>query len=282
MTNAAPTLRRADGGGLARIGQLSIAWLLAALVLIPLAVMLVTSFKTQRQIFEHGFSFLFMPTLENYRTILEGRFLGYVGNSIVVGVVATLLTLALGTMCAYALSRFTFMGRTSLAMGTLLLRTIPPAVLAVPIYFIWNSIGLQGLNGLILVYVALNLPFTIWLLYGFIEQVPRELEESAAVDGCGPFRGFFVLILPLLKPGLAAAGIFTFRIAWNELVLASILTNRTSRTLPYAVFLTIKDTGIDWGELMAAGVLVAIPPLLFTFVAARQIIAGLTSGAVKG
>lgn len=266
----------------ARAAQLAIAWLLAIIVIVPLLVMVSTSFKTQRQIFDGGFSFFFMPTLENYRTILEGRFLGYVGNSIIVGVVATVLTLVFGTMCAYALSRFQFIGRTPLALGTLLLRTIPPAVLAVPIYFIWNSVGLEGLGGLILVYVALNLPFTIWLLYGFIEQVPRELEESAMVDGCGPFRTFFLLILPLLKPGLAAAGIFTFRIAWNELVLASILTNRTSRTLPYAVFLFIKDTGIDWGELMAAGVLVAIPPLIFTFVAARQIIAGLTAGAVKG
>ena len=268
--------------GSARGAQLVIAWSLAAFVLIPLAVMLVTSLKTQRQIFDQGFSFVFIPTFENYRNILESRFLGYVGNSIFVGTVATLLTLTLGTMCAYALSRFTFMGRSSLAMGTLLLRTIPPAVLAVPIYFIWNSLGLQGLNGLIIVYVALNLPFTIWLLYGFIEQIPRELEESAAIDGCGPFRSFFLLILPLLKPGLAAAAIFTFRIAWNELVLASILTSRTSRTLPYAVFLFIKDTGIDWGELMAAGVLVAIPPLVFTFMAARQIIAGLTAGALKG
>lgn len=266
----------------ARGAQLGIAWLLAIVVIVPLMVMFATSLKTQRQIFESGFSFFFTPTLENYRNILQGRFLGYVGNSILVGTIATVLTLVIGTMCAYALSRFEFIGRRPLAMGTLLLRTIPPAVLAVPIYFIWNSIGLEGLGGLIIVYVALNLPFTIWLLYGFIEQVPRELEESAAVDGCGPFRCFFSLILPLLKPGLAAAAIFTFRIAWNELVLASILTNRTSRTLPYAVFLYIKDTGIDWGELMAAGVLIAIPPLVFTFVAARQIIAGMTAGAVKG
>jgi multiple sugar transport system permease protein len=278
--SALPATRPQNGA--ARAAQLGVAWLLAAMVIVPLAVMLATSLKTQRQIFDGGFSFFFTPTLENYRNILEGRFLGYIGNSIIVGVVATLATLTIGTMCAYALSRFRFAGRAPLAMGTLLLRTIPPAVLAVPIYFIWNSIGLEGLGGLIIVYVALNLPFTIWLLYGFIEQVPRELEESAAVDGCGPFRAFFVLILPLLKPGLAAAGIFTFRIAWNELVLASILTSRTTRTLPYAVFLYIKDTGIEWGELMAAGVLVAIPPLIFTFVAARQIISGLTSGAVKG
>ena len=278
MTTSQP----ADHIDFAQSARLGVAWLLGAFVLLPLAVMVATSFKSQRQIFDSGFSFFFTPTLENYRAILQGRFLGYIGNSVIVGLLATLLTLILGTMCAYALSRFRFIGRTPLAIGTLLLRTIPPAVLAVPIYFIWNSVGLEGLTGLIIVYVALNLPFTIWMLYGFIEQIPTELEEAATVDGCGPYRLFFTVILPLLKPGLAAAGIFTFRIAWNELVLASILTSRTTRTLPYAVFLYIKDTGIDWGELMAAGVLIAIPPLLFTFFAARQIIAGLTAGAVKG
>lgn len=256
---------------------------LATIVLAPLAIMVATSLKTQRQMFESGFSFFFMPTLANYRDVLEDRFLGYLGNSVIVGLVSTALTLLLGTMCAYALSRFRFAGRGSLAISTLLLRTVPPAVLAVPVYFIWHRVGLgDGLAGLVLVYVALNLPFTIWLLYGFIEQVPIELEEAATVDGCGPFRMFFLLILPLVKPGLAAAAIFTFRIAWNELVLASVLTNRSTRTLPYAIYLFITDAGIEWGRLMAAGVLIALPPLLFTFVAARQLIAGLTAGAVKG
>jgi multiple sugar transport system permease protein len=257
--------------------------LMAIVVLLPLLVMLATSFKTQRQIFDSGFTFFFTPSLESYRDVLEGRFLGYLGNSIIVGVVATALTLLLGTMCAYAISRFRFLGRSSLAMGTLLVRTLPPAVLAIPLYFIWNRIGIgDSLGGLILAYVALNLPFTIWLLYGFLEQVPTELEEAAIVDGAGPLRLFFTIILPLVKPGLAAAAIFTFRIAWNELVIASVLTNRTTRTAPYAVYLFITSEGIEWGRLMAAGVLVALPPLIFTFVAARQIIAGLTAGAVKG
>ena len=168
-------------------------------------------------------------------------------------------------------------------MGTLLVRTLPPAVLAIPLYFIWNRIGISdSLGGLILAYVALNLPFTIWLLFGFLEQVPTELEEAAVVDGAGPLRIFFEVILPLVKPGLAAAAIFTFRIAWNELVIASVLTNRATRTAPYAVYLFITSEGIEWGRLMAAGVLVALPPLIFTFIAARQIIAGLTAGAVKG
>ena len=244
--------------------------------------MLSTSLKTQSQVFSGDFSFFMVPTFENYRSVLEGRFLGYLGNSIVVSVIATVLTLVFGTMCAYSISRFRFTGRSPIAMGTLLVRTIPPAVLAIPVYFILTPLHLDGLAGLTITYIALNLPFTIWLLYGFIEQVPTELEEAATVDGCGPYRLFFTLILPLLKPGLAAAAIFTFRIAWNELVLASILTNRTSRTLPYGVYLFITDVGIDWGQLMAAGMLVALPPLIFTFVAAQQIITGLTAGAVKG
>jgi multiple sugar transport system permease protein len=257
--------------------------LMAFVVLLPLAVMLATSFKTQRQIFDSGFTFFFTPTLESYRDVLDGRFLGYLGNSVVVGVVATVLTLLLGTMCAYSLSRFKFPGRTPLALSTLLVRTLPPAVLAIPLYFIWGRLGIgDSLGGLILAYVALNLPFTIWLLYGFLEQVPLELEEAAIVDGAGPLRLFFTIILPLVKPGLAAAAIFTFRISWNELVIASVLTNRTTRTAPYAVYLFITSEGIEWGRLMAAGVLVALPPLIFTFIAARQIIAGLTAGAVKG
>jgi multiple sugar transport system permease protein len=256
---------------------------MALLVLMPLAVMLATSLKTQRQIFDSGFTFLFTPTMQSYRDVLEGKFLGYLGNSVIVGIAATVLTLLLGTMCAYALSRFKFPGRTSLAFGTLLVRTLPPAVLAIPLYFLWGRLGLgDSLGGLILAYVALNLPFTIWLLYGFLEQVPLELEEAAIVDGAGPLRLFFTIILPLVKPGLAAAAIFTFRIAWNELVIASVLTNRTTRTAPYAVYLFITSEGIEWGRLMAAGVLVALPPLIFTFIAARQIIAGLTAGAVKG
>ncbi|MGO4714882.1 carbohydrate ABC transporter permease [Bradyrhizobium sp. 2TAF24] len=255
--------------------------LLAAFSVLPILVMLSTSLKTQSQTFG-DFTFLAVPTLENYRSVLEGRFLGYLANSVIVSIAATLLTLVFGTMCAYALSRFRFRGRSSLAIGTLLLRTVPPAVLAIPAYFILTPLHLDGLTGLVISYVALNLPFTIWLLYGFVEQVPVELEEAATVDGCGPYRLFFTLILPLLKPGLAAAAIFTFRIGWNELVLASILTNRASRTLPYGVYLYITDVGVDWGRLMAAGMLVALPPLIFTFVAARQIIAGLTAGAVKG
>jgi multiple sugar transport system permease protein len=246
--------------------------------------MFATSLKLQTQIFNTGINFIFTPTLQNYRDVLnEGGVMRYLGNSLIVGLASTLITLVLGCMAAYGLARFRFRGRNTVAYTTLLLRTVPLAVLAVPVFMIWNEAGIiNSLSGLVLLYVAVNLPFTIWLLYGFIDQVPIELEEAARMDGCGPIQVFYKIVLPLIKPGLAAASIFTFRIAWNEFILALVLTDRATRTLPVAASLYITDIGVDWGRIMALGSLIAIPPLMFTFIAARQIITGLTAGAVKG
>jgi multiple sugar transport system permease protein len=186
-------------------------------------------------------------------------------------------------MAAYALVRFKFMGKGVISITTLLLRMLPPAVLAVPVFVIWSDWNLlDKRTGLILVYVAMNLPFAIWILYGFIAQIPKELEEAAVIDGCNPYQVFFRVVLPLIRTGLAAAAIFTFRIAWNEFILSLVLTNRYTRTLPVATSLFLTDHGIQWGKIMAMGTLIALPPLIFTFIAARQIITGLTAGAVKG
>ncbi|CAN7372016.1 carbohydrate ABC transporter permease [Acidovorax sp. LjRoot194] len=257
---------------------------LAFLCIAPIVVIFATSLRQQVDIFAEPLNFIFTPTLENYRGVLqEDKFDRYLYNSLFVGIVSTAVTLILGCMAAYGLARFRFPGRHALAYTTLLLRTVPLAVMAIPVFLIWNEWHLvNSLWGLVLLYVAVNLPFTIWLLYGFVLQVPVELEEAAAIDGCGPIRVFTKVLLPLMAPGLAAASIFTFRIAWNEFILALVLTDRHSRTLPVAASLFITDMGVDWGRVMAMGSLIAIPPLIFTFVAARQIITGLTAGAVKG
>ena len=257
---------------------------LALACLMPMVMMAVTSVRTETQIFDTQWSWLFAPTMANYRSVIEdGHIDRYLLNSLKVSLSATLITLMLGTMCAYAMARFRFLGREPLSYSTLILRTLPPAVLAVPVFVIWSAWGIgDTLSGVVLVYVALNLPFTIWLLYGFIDQLPIELEEAAAIDGCGPFKVFYKIVLPLIKPGLAAAAIFTFRLAWNEFILSFILTNRITRTLPASISNYITDSGVEWGKIMAAGVLIALPPLIFTFVAAKQIITGLTAGAVKG
>jgi len=266
-----------------KAGRYPLLSILAFLYLIPVIVLIMTSLKTQIQIMSQAPSWIFMPTLANYRNVLmEQGFLRYLINSLIVGSVSTFFTLLIGGFASYALVRFNFFGRGTISFSTLLLRMIPPAVLVVPIYVLWTLFRLADtLPGLIIVYVGLNLPFTIWVLISFISDIPLELEEAAVVDGCGPWKIFFQIILPLIKPGLAAAAIFTFRIAWNEFLLALVLTNRVTRTLPVATTIYMTDIGVEWGNITAMGTLVALPAILFTFLAARQLIAGLTAGAVK-
>jgi len=267
-----------------KAGKSLLIFILAFLYLVPVIVLFLTSFKTQIQIMEKGFGWFFMPTLMNYSNVLlEQGFLRYMTNSLIVGLASTFVTLIIGGFASYALVRFTFLGKGTISFGTLLLRMIPPAVLVVPIYVLWSYFGLADTRlGLVIIYVGLNLPFTIWVLISFIADVPVELEEAAVVDGCGPWKIFFTVILPLIKPGLAAAAIFTFRIAWNEFILALVLTNRMTRTLPVATTIYLTDTGVEWGNITAMGTLVALPAIIFTFLAAKQLIAGLTAGAVKG
>lgn len=258
---------------------------LAIIALGPIFVMISTSLKTKPDIFSSGFNFFFMPTLDNYHAVLsDGQNTRYLTNSLIVAVISTVLTLVSGCMAAYSIVRFRFLGRGVVSTGTLLMRMVPPAVLTVPVFMIWTyEFNLSNsLFGVILVYTAINLPFVIWILQSFIAQVPRPLEEAARIDGANFYQVFFLIVLPIIKPGLAAAAIFTFRIAWNEFILALVLTNRFTRTMPVKVSLFINEHNIEWGQIMAIGTLIALPPLVFTFLASRQIITGMTAGAVKG
>ncbi len=258
---------------------------LSIICLTPIYIMISTSFKNEVLIFDgNPVWFFFFPTLQNYMDIIgEANFDRYLVNSIIVSVSATMITLTTGGMAAYSLARMQFPGRQSIANGALLVRMIPPAVLAIPAFAVSILLGIANkLSGLIFFYSALNLPFAIWLLYGFVKQVPIELEEAAVVDGATPWQVFTRVLFPIMKAGYAVTGIFVFRIAWNEFILALLLTDRTTRTLPVATSLFLTDSGPEWGRIMAMGTLIVIPPLIFTFFSARHIIAGITAGAVKG
>ena len=264
----------------------------------PIVLMLATSLKLNVDIMSDTTSLIFMPTMRNYETVLcnvlwyEPAHVDYcdktfgraLGNSLIVAIISTALTLVIGTMAAYAIVRFRFMGRGAVNLTTLMMRMVPPAVLLVPVFGIWTfQYGLDGTYaGIILVYTAMNLPFVIWILQSFIVQVPIQLEEAAKMDGAGPFQIFFLIVLPVIKPGLAAASIFTFRIAWNEFLLANALSDRGTRTVPVTIVNSLTEHDIDWGVIMATGTLLAIPPIIFTFIASKQIITGMTAGAVKG
>ena len=279
-------------------GYYVILVLLILMAVGPIFLMVTTSLKLKIDIVSDTSSLFFMPTLVNYEKVLcdvlwyEPEGIGYcdptftraLGNSILISTISTAITLVLGCMCAYSLVRFRYMGRDTVSLGTLVMRMVPPAVLLVPIFGIWTfQYGLSGTySGVILVYVAMNLPFVIWILQSFIVQVPMPLEEAARMDGANPFQVFFLVVLPLIKPGLAAAAIFTFRIAWNEFILANVLLDRNTRTVPVTIVNSLTEYNIDWGVIMATGMLLAIPPIVFTLLASRQIITGMTAGAVKG
>lgn len=253
----------------------------------PVYVMVMTSLKNDVDIFADKPLWFFFPTLQNYKVVLsEHHFDTYLLNSLVVGLGSTLLTLAFAGLAAYAIARREFLGRGFMTYGNLLIRMVPPAVIAVPVFALWMRWGYSGreqeLFGLTFFYTALNLPFAIWLLFSFVKQIPVELEEAAIIDGASPLQVFLEIIFPLMKSGYAVAAIFTFRIAWNEFLLALFLTGRKSRTLSVAIQGFLTDEGAEWGRIMAMGTLIVIPSLIITFFAAKQIITGLTAGAVKG
>ncbi len=256
----------------------------AILSLFPIYVMVTTSLKTQVDAFSMPPKWLFHATLENYRYVLFSQnFSRYFINSLVIALSATFFSVTTGALAAYALARFRFMGKAVVATSTLLLRMIPEVILVIPIFILWSKFGLvNGRGGIILTYIALNLPFNIWILRSFIAEIPIELEEAALIDGCSDVGIFVRIILPLIAPGVAVASIFTFRIAWNEFILSLVLTNRFTRTLPVAVSLYITDLGIEWGQITAIATIIAIPAFIFTFAAAKSLIMGLTAGAVKG
>lgn len=290
--------------------QYAVLIILALLALGPIIVMFVTSFKTQVDIMSSDSMWIFEPTFDNYTHVFENKFDLFLQNSIVVSLASTVLSLLVAGMAAYALARLEFPGRSPVAYFTLIIRMVPPAVLAIPIFILWLNWELflfdlidatpflyemenpdpylfaegliDGRIGLTLFYTALNLPFAIWLLIGFLRQIPTEIEEAAIVDGCSQWQVFTRIIFPLMRPGLAVAAIFTFRISWNEFLLALVLTDRNTRTLPVGITLFMTEQGVQWGRIMAMATLIVIPPLVLTFVAARQIIAGMTAGAVKG
>lgn len=275
--------------------------LIVALIIMslgPIFLMLSTSLRLNVDIMSDASRLFFMPTLQNYETVLcnvlwyEPAHVDYcnptfgraLGNSLIVALTSTVITLVVGCMAAYALVRFRFMGRGTVSMTTLMMRMVPPAVLLVPVFGIWTfQYQLDGTYaGIILVYVAMNLPFVIWILQSFIVQVPIQLEEAARMDGANAMQVFFLVVLPVIKPGLAAASIFTFRIAWNEFIIANALLDRNTRTVPVTIVNSLTEYDINWGVIMATGMLLAIPPIIFTFVASKQIITGMTAGAVKG
>ena len=185
---------------------------------------------------------------------------------------------------AYAFARFPFRGRSLLFFSLLVMRMLPPIAVLVPMYVLFSKFGLTTTRFcVVLAYTTFSLPLVVWIMRGFFEELPRELEESAWVDGASRYAAFRHVVLPLIRPGLVAASILCLQLAWNDFLFAAVLTNNATRTLPVLMAAySGGDTGVDWGGMTASGVLVMLPVMIFSFLAQRHLVAGLSSGAVKG
>jgi multiple sugar transport system permease protein len=207
----------------------------------------------------------------------------YFVNSLVISVTSTVVAVVIGMAGGYAFARFRFKGKGALFLAFMLSRTVPGVALSLPLFIIWSRIGLIDTGfGLILVYLAVNIPFTIWLTDGFFRQIPVELSEAAQIDGCTRWQAFWAVEFPLARSGLASAGIFAFLTSWNEYALASQLTRTTaSKTMPVGLMDFTAQFTVDWTGMSAMAVLIIIPALVLTFVVQKHLIAGLTFGGVK-
>jgi multiple sugar transport system permease protein len=225
-------------------------------------------------------------TLDNYRAALAtpGVALAFF-NSVMVAFASTILTTFLGSLAAYALAKtyLSFAFRQGLLVWILVTRIFPPITTAIPYYVIIKNLQLGDTHlALILTYVSYGLPFVIWLMLGFFQDLPADIEKAAIVDGCSLWQRFRQVILPLALPGLAVTSVFAFIYAWNELLYASILTSFNAKTIPVVVAGFISDQFLRWGEMTAIGSIMIVPVLLFAAGAQRYLVRGLTFGAVKG
>jgi len=263
-----------------------VAVLLIIVYLFPVYWELVTSLKTEAEVFRAIPSF--WPeqiTFKNYlRPFLEDVYIYFLRNSILVAIGSVALNIPPAILAAYAFSRYKIKHARDLFFWALTNRMGPAAAFIIPYYAVYSTLGLiDTIWGLIIAYSIFNLPFAIWLLKGFIDGLPRELEDSARVDGCSELQVLRRVVLPVLKPGIGVSSLFTFIFSWNEYLFASILTvTYNSRTLPSGLFGFVTVAGIKWAEMAATSLVASIPPLIFIYFMQRYMVAGLTFGAVKG
>lgn len=284
-------------------------WLLLGIVFLffvfPLYWILSSSFKTRADIVSTTPTYIpfleFQPTLQNYRDVFisnvgeegaEGstvtssadvsEFRDRLINSIIITGASTLLAVVVGTLTAYAVSRFTIPLEDDFMFFVLSTRMLPPIVVLIPIFVLFNDFGLQNsYHGLILLYTAFNLPFVVWIMKGFFDEIPSEYEEAAMLDGYSRFQAIYKIVLPEAIPAMAATAVFSIIISWNEFVMANFLNRDAAATVPPFLNSIIGVGAVEWGRLAAASVVYVLPVIIFTFLVRNHLLRGVTFGAVR-
>ncbi|RKX52864.1 MAG: carbohydrate ABC transporter permease [Thermotoga sp.] len=271
---------------------------IVVIYIFPLFWMISSSFKTRVEIFSMPPKFFkFDFTLKNYRRVFYkvsgwGKFAREVPsefprsllNSAIITGFSTLLAVILGTLSGYAFSRFEIPGKSDLLFFILSTRMLPSMVIVVPIFVMYKKLHLfNTYHGMIILYIVFNLSFSVWMMKGFIDEIPKEYEEAAMCDGYTRFQAFWKIILPQTYAGIAATAVFCGITAWNEYVFALILTSEETKTVPPTIAGNVlKTTGVNWGEVAAASLIFLVPVIIFTFFVRKYLLRGVTFGTIKG
>jgi len=258
-------------------------WGYALWCLLPIYWLVATSLKRPVDVTARPPKFLFSPTFENYREAFQSpQIWGYFKDSAIVALGSTAVVLLIGIPTAYVLARYRFRGNADFGFWILTSRMTPPVAVLIPFFVMYVRTGLLDTYfGLIIAHVAFNLSIVIWLMKGFFEDLPPELEEAAFMDGAGHFQAFYQICLPVALPGIAAAGILAFMFSWNEFLFSLVLAGQHVRTVPVGLYGFVGYQQIQWGSLSAGAILMLVPVLAFVALFQRQLVRGLTMGAIK-
>lgn len=264
-------------------------WLIAGLLLavwaFPVLWGLLTSFKTERDVLAYPPVWIFEPTLNNYREVIFGSasIVPNLWSSLVVSTLTTALTMLFAVPAAYALARLNYPGKRASGFYVLATQMLPPVGLIIPFYLVLQKVGLlDSYSGLTTIYLTFSLPFAIWLLVSYFEDIPYEMEEAALLDRAGRLRTLWYVILPQVRGGIAVTTIFVFLNSWNEFLFAVVLGGNNVRPVTVAMFNFISVEQTQWARLAAGAMLAMAPVIVIGLVAQRHIVKGLTVGAVKG
>lgn len=254
-------------------------------ILFPVLWLFALSIKSQKVAFQTPPAFVFKPTFSAYKSVYSGlsQYPKYLINSIIIASLNTVFCLFLGLPAAYSFSRFTFTGRRASMLFILITRMLPPISLMVPFYLIANRLHLIDTHiSLILAYMVYNLPFIIWMMKGFIDDIPVTLDESALIDGCNRLKAFIRVVLPLSAPGLVVTSILNFIFSWNEFLWASVLTGVRSKTMTVGISAFWTNVSLQWANIGAASTVFLLPPIVVVILFRKYVVSGLTLGAIKG
>ncbi|MCC6147399.1 MAG: carbohydrate ABC transporter permease [Anaerolineaceae bacterium] len=256
--------------------------LASLVVLLPIFWVIRTSLANRYIAYKIPPEWFFAPTFDNYRVIFnQYPFQKYLLNSIYISLLAAIVAVIIGSLAAYSIARFRT-GGSFLRLSMLSTQMLPPITLIIPIYLIFQTLKIwDSPMGLIIAYLSFNLPYTVWILIGFFQSIPIDLDEAAMIDGCSRLQALFKIIFPVALPGLISAGTFSFIMNWNEFLFALVLTGKNTRTLPVAIASLWTQQGVQIGAVSAATVITILPVIILTFVIQKSLVRNLTFGAIK-